>query len=719
MSADPSAVREVSFGDFRLDMANGLLYRGAEEVPLPPRALALLIYLVERGGQVVSKQELLASIWKDVVVEEASLKEAISLLRQVFGDDPQVPRYIQTVHRRGYRFVAISQPRGPRTQEDGIRRPAWPAFAGLAAVSLIVAGLVWLLAGMYFKGAARTADGAAAPVRFTVDAPPGYELALSPVSGVTTSVVAFSADGRVFAFVARHAGKNQLFVRAMDELAAKPIAGSEGAQAPFLSPDGHWVGFFADSEIKIAPVAGGSPTILCKVIDVDGASWGPDDRIVFGGPGGLSSVSIRGGEPVPLTRADRERREISHMWPEALPDGSVVFTIFIASQPRPQIAIARPGRPGYEVLFEAANPHYLADGHLLVMQAGNILSLPFDLASGKVTGSPSTVRSDVFTDLFMSVSQLAVSRDGAMILVRGPVLDSTAYLVWTDETGKATQLKVAGRPFSNIALSPDGKSVAGAISYPDSYDIWVVNLADATFQRLTEGGQNGHPIWSADGKWVTYYSTDHAYSMMSMRPDGSETRELKLPKGDAFLLLPGSYSPDGKHLALTADGPSGSDLVVASAGQDFQHTVYPHSGSIERYPHFSPDGRWLAYVSNAGDATPGHFQVFVRPYPGKGTYPVYRESALEASQPDIEDYEDPFWSPDGRALYYQDGDDIVRIHLDFGGGGVTGSAQRLFKVHDLWLRGVAPDGKRLLFLKRAVLDKIPTQVTVELGTTRA
>jgi DNA-binding winged helix-turn-helix (wHTH) protein/Tol biopolymer transport system component len=716
---------EIAFGEFRLDLPNGLLYRGSDEIKLPPRALAVLIYLVERANQVIGKQELMASIWKDVVVEEASLKEAISLLRQALGDDAQEPRYIQTVHRRGYRFVGIPPAESPAR---AARPRAWKLPAAVAVgLTLGVLLMLWLprsLRLVNVKGGSESAralltrlaqGGEAAPgmARFNVDVPAGYELALSPVSGVTASVVALAADGSEYAFVARHAGKDQLFVRAMDELTAKPIPGSDGAQEPFLSPDGRWVGFFADGEIKIAPVAGGSPTILCKVVDVDGASWGADDRIVFGGGGGISSVSIRGGEPVALTHADRAKSEISHMWPEALPDGSVVFTIFNASTPRPQIAIARHGQPGYEVLFEAANPHYLDDGHLLVMQAGNILSLPFDLTSGKITGTPNTVRSDVFTDLFMSVSQLAVSRGGAMILVQGPVLDTTAYLVWSDEAGKLTPLNVAGRPIANMALSPDGRSVAAGISYPDSYDVWVISLADATFQRLTQGGQNGHPIWSPDGKWVTYMSTDHPFAMMSTRPDGSETRALKLPKGEAYLLFPGSYSPDGKLLAITANKPSGADVALVSTAAEPSQTVYPHGGSIERYPHFSPDGRWLAYVSDAGESTPGRYQVYLRPYPGKGTYPVFRESGASGTQPDLKDYEDPFWSPDGRALYYQDGDDVMRIHLSFGSG-VTGKAERLFQVHDLWLRGVSPDGKRLLFLKRAVLQKIPTQVEIDL-----
>lgn len=716
---------EIAFGEFRLDLRNGLLYRGSEELKLPPRALAVLAYLVERADQVVSKQELMASIWKDVVVEEASLKEAVSLIRTTLGDDAQEPRYIQTVHRRGYRFVALPQPPAGAAAAASRR---WKFAAAIAAgLVLGVLLMLWLPRSLHFVsvsgGDARTrallsrlterAPAGSGMARFDVELPQGYELALSPVSGVTAPVLAFAADGSGYAFVARRAGKDQLFVRDMDALAAKPIPGSDGAQAPFLSPDGSWVGFFADGEIKIAPVAGGAPTRLCKAVDVVGASWGPDDRVVFGGPGGLSSVSIRGGEPVPLTKADRGKSEISHVWPEALPDGSVVFTIFNASTPRPQIAIARHGQPGYEVLFEAADPHYLDDGHLLVMQAGNILSLPFDLATGKVTGSPSTVRSDVFTDLFMSVSQLAVSRGGAMVLVQGPVLDTTGYLVWTDEAGKPSPLKLPGRAFANLALSPDGKSVAAAISNPDNYDVWVIRLADATFQRLTQGGQNGHPIWTPDGQWVTYLSTDHPFTLMSTRPDGSETRALKLPQGEAYLLFPGSYSPDGKLLAITANKPSGSDVVLVGTGPERPVTVYPHGGSTERYPHFSPDGRWLAYVSDAGEPAPGRYQVYLRPYPGKGSFPVFRESGASSAQPDLKDYEDPFWSPDGRALYYQDGDAVMRIRLSFAAAAVTGRAETLFRVHDLWLRGVAPDGKRLLFLKRSVLQKIPTQVEVD------
>src|SRR5262245_8050962 len=296
----------VRFGPFRFVPDDGL-WRGEAEVPLPPRALGVLAALIARPGVVRSKQELMDAVWPDTFVTESSLLEAIGLLREALGDDRRQPTYIQTVHRRGYRFVARIEPLlsepvepvAPAEPVEPVPPAAVPFFSGpewrplvaasIAAVAATVGmAVVFALFGQHPVERRTSRFSIALPTEATVD----------PLRGS----VAVSPDGTRMTYVAAIGGRQQLALRTIDRDEPVPIAGTDGASDPFFSPDGNWIGFFARGSLQKIPASGGVATLLCAARAGLGATWSRDGTIIFGGGpgGGLARVAATGGEPVVL-----------------------------------------------------------------------------------------------------------------------------------------------------------------------------------------------------------------------------------------------------------------------------------------------------------------------------------------------------------------------------------------------------------------------------------
>src|SRR5829696_3569256 len=309
----------TGFGPFAFDRQSRLLWRDGAEIALPPRVLGVLEVLIDRPGQVVARQDLLDGVWKDAFVTDTSLAEAVSFLRQALGDDPQAPRYIQTVHRRGYRFLApVTEHRGPTPDAatrgltpDAATRGLTPdehfaVASQLRAVSAtserVKPSIGWELVP-WSVAILCAALAAAALWRLTTrpepEPVPIARFELRPVTGTfldrRAPAIAVSADGSTAAWSACDGitAECSLYIRRVDRLDPARLPGSEDAAAPFFSPDGRWVGFFADGKLKKIPTSGGSPAILADASTPGGAAWSPDGRIVFSGApaGGLSIVA--------------------------------------------------------------------------------------------------------------------------------------------------------------------------------------------------------------------------------------------------------------------------------------------------------------------------------------------------------------------------------------------------------------------------------------------
>ena len=318
----------IGFGPFAFDRQSRLLWRDGAEIALPPRVLGVLEVLIDRPGQVVARQDLLDGVWKDAFVTDTSLAEAVSFLRQALGDDPQAPRYIQTVHRRGYRFLAAltesadrrrrasdpgrATPRR-RGSDPGRRMPALSAVGGVAVVAMERGGAVRSTC------ADRRSGGRAAVrrrrrrwSRASRSGPSTARRSIAARRRSRSRRTAGCSPGRRAR--PRPARAPSTFAR-WTAWTQSRLPGTDGAASPFFSPDGRWIGFFADGKLKKIAAAGGSPSIVADAPAPGGAAWGPDGRIAFAGTpaGGLSLVSDQGGAVTVLTTPRTERGELRHI----------------------------------------------------------------------------------------------------------------------------------------------------------------------------------------------------------------------------------------------------------------------------------------------------------------------------------------------------------------------------------------------------------------------
>jgi len=410
----------VSFGPFQFDRGERLLRRDGAEIALPPRATGVLELLLERAGRVVSKQSLIDAVWQEAYVTETSLAEAVSLLRQALGDDPQNPRYIQTLHRRGYRFVApvtMERPAAPEAVAVSSEKPGSSrrlAFASIALAAVAVAGLIaaWILT--------RSAPSPPPVRRLLIEIPPEetLDLAFSPA-------IALSPAGDRLVYVAQRDGAQRLFLRALDHFEAAPIQGTAGAAGLFFSPDGQWVGFFAGGKLKKVRLdggVGGEALALCDSPYPYGASWSEDGSILFSPnfSSGLERVSAAGGAPRALTTPNAAAGEVGHRWPEVLPGGrTALFTVWRRSLGDATIESLDLATGARRVLVRGGSfPRYSPTGHLVFVRAEGLAAVPFDLRRLSVLGPPVAVLSGVRVD-GQGGGQLALSGSGSLVYLPG------------------------------------------------------------------------------------------------------------------------------------------------------------------------------------------------------------------------------------------------------------------------------------------------------------
>jgi DNA-binding winged helix-turn-helix (wHTH) protein len=425
----------VSFGPFTFDAANGLLRRAGSEVPLPPRVLGVLAYLVARPGQVVPRQDLIDAIWKDAFVTDTSLAEAVSSLRQALGDDPQQPVYIQTLHRRGYRFVA---PLSPAPAVTGSRAPAGhPREPGAevlhpgapsaettpVAPSIAAALLPWSLAAILGALAAAAiwrleyADPRPEPTaaRFVVDLPAGSRLDGNDQS------LAIAADGSRLAWSAciPEQARCGIWTRALDDLDAAFVDGTEGGRTPFFAPDTRRIGFFAGGKLLTISLAGGTPLAIADAAEARGASWGRDGRIVFAGTptAGLAVVGENGGRVEPLTRIDPATAgEAAHRLPYHLPEAdAIVFTITTASGASHAAVVDR-GGARRTLLDDARGARVGAPGLLVFTRGTELVGVSWDDRLRAIAGAPAPLAADVGEFALSTSGTLAIARQDRMVV---------------------------------------------------------------------------------------------------------------------------------------------------------------------------------------------------------------------------------------------------------------------------------------------------------------
>ncbi|HVI09899.1 MAG TPA: hypothetical protein VND65_16550, partial [Candidatus Binatia bacterium] len=562
-------------------------------------------------------------------------------------------------------------------------------FPWLAAT--VLALLAAALFGLYFTARKQL------PVLRVSLAPP--ERTRFNLSGDNSGPAAISPDGHYVVFAASAGNGAQLYLRSLDDLAARPLPGTEGGMFPFWSPDSRSVAFFTPDKLKRVDISGGSAVSICDGSIPRGGSWGPDGTILAAlyYNAGIFRVPASGGTPTALTKVDYPTFS-SHRWPSALPDGKHFLYLAVNhdAPTGPNTAIFFASLDGKENrrLFSSLSNAIYADGHLLFMREKSLMAQPFDPSAGKFTGEPRTLHENVQYDTAVWRENVSVSNNGLMLYASGEISGSET-LTWFDRTGKQIGTLGEAGAFQEVGLSPDNKRLAVTDMNSAAATIWIYDLESKQKTRLTfNSGVSRNPTWSPDGHEVAF--TSHQQESLSAQATVGGTPErilLSLPSNTGTIAQPGyagfgavtGWSRDGKYLMYQL----GLDLwVLPLTGEDRKPFKYTQG----REGVFSPDGRWVAYVYIEQGNVP---QLFVAPFPWTGA--KWQVSQGLGTQ--------PRWRADGRELYYYD---LSQINAaDVNGAGTTfqvGGTKPLFHVELTGLSleySASNDGQRFLAIAPA------------------
>jgi eukaryotic-like serine/threonine-protein kinase len=543
-------------------------------------------------------------------------------------------------------------------------------------------------------------------------APPGIvrsAILLAPGDRVVSQgpfgagVVAFSPSGGTIVYAAYRGETPLLFLRRLDGGETRAVAGSEGGAEPVFSPDGQWLAFFAHGKLWKASLAGGTPGTpvdICPVLRPLGGTWAPDNTILFADSwqgDNLFRVPVDGGSPRPAFHG------ITGVWPQVMPSGdTVLFTQMGATRTVRALAAPIGGGTPQVVLDDVEWATYAPTGHLLFWRNGSVFAAPFDPIALKLSGAARLVADAV------SVSTgpqplIAVSSIGHLVTVPATSRDRT--LVWVGRDGTVTPLPAPAKDYAgDISLSPDGQTVALAVTDRSRQDLWLYDLRrdQSPLTRLTQDDQPDHwtPAWSKDGKYVVFSSGPQPV-LLSLIRLGSE-RPQTLWSSESGLALDLDVSPDGQWcvFSMWAPGKSSDIWRLSLEGDERKARALLDSASSEVSPRISPNGRWIAYASSET----GRYEIYVRDFP----------QMTGKVQVSLDGGERPRWTASSRELFFQNGNKMmVAAYRD-----VVGFAHetphvvfdKRFTWNERQAYDVAPDGRRLLMLSD--VDPGPTYLNL-------
>jgi serine/threonine-protein kinase len=532
--------------------------------------------------------------------------------------------------------------------------------------------------------------------RWAMGLPPDHELG-GMFSGISLVI---SPSGEHLAFVAQHAGFSRIYIKALNEADAGPVPGTEGADNPFFSPDGQWLGFFSGNRLQKVPVGGGTPLVLADVPSLStGATWGVNDTIVFATyDGTLWRVPASGGTPAPFPGLEGAT---GYFMPRLLPDGSaLVTTVAVAQQPRVAVYAFDTGEWSIlEELGSTVGAEVVETGHLVFSQASVLWAVPFDVDRLVPVGDPFPLRDSVAAQS-ASAAQFSVSRNGT--LVYAPARTAST-LVWVDRDGNATPISTDREYYQRPRLSPDGSQAAVIISELGRLPIWVYDTERGT-RSLLVPGMNTDPLWTPSGSHpvFTHQLEPGEWDLVWMPADGSGPIEpLVVGEGSQAAH---AVSPDGRLVAFyyLVPGTLRDIWILPLGGEPFAFLATPFN---ERSPMFSPDSRWLVFVSDES----GRDEVYVQAYPGPGGKQQVSTDGGTA----------PIWSRDGREMFFREGDRVMVADVQLGADLVVSTPRMLFRGPYEIEPGpsgslgydVTPDGQRFLMIR----SEPPRQINVVLN----
>jgi Tol biopolymer transport system component len=468
---------------------------------------------------------------------------------------------------------------------------------------------------------------------------------LPPPGTAWTDWFALSPNGRALALSGSSEGRLQIWIRRLAEEEARLVPGTEGAEAPFWSPDGRSLAFYAQGKLKKIELASGAVEVLCSAELGRGGSWSRDGVILFtnSSPGAISRVPASGGTPVEATKLDGARGDVVHRWPQFLPDGKR-FLVFVwtGNSETTGIYVGSLESPGLRLLLQSREAgQLLPPDRLLYARGDALVAQRVDLDRVRLVGEPETlVRQVDVAETGAFARQFSVS-EGGVIAFRNAGYQRP--LVWFDRRGNVLARTSAVAGTSTFSLSPDEDLVAYASGTTAASDVWLLDLKRDVPTKLTSGSIANSPLFSRDGRYLYYRVYGSRHFEIRRKPVRGAGSEETVLEGSAFD-TPQDETPDGKTLIVMNTRRS-MDIWSLPLGGDGKLVPVLTSEVAERQPRLSPDGRWLAYF---GDES-GRFEVYVR------RFPVTEEKWQVSSRGGIW----PYWRGDGKEIYYMGLDGVL------------------------------------------------------------
>jgi eukaryotic-like serine/threonine-protein kinase len=545
----------------------------------------------------------------------------------------------------------------PPPAVDAVRRSkgaAWAVGASLLTAVVVVAIAFW----------SRSAPPVAeAPVTRSIITSLPFDRRSPPPAGQSRELerpfptaIALSPDGRTAVVRALTDNGSQLFRRTLDRLDITPIEGTDGAEGPFFSPDGVWIGFWVNGELKRVPIAGGPASTIYRSEDRTaggyGADWGEDDRIVFATRSAVRRVAAAGGEAERLPAPDAGAYGYFH--PHLLPGDKAVLLTRVDSPFRWDKArvVVRSLETGDEqdVINDGADARYLPSGHLLFVRRGTLMAAPFDVARHVTTGGAVALVDGVMqTANFHSLAdsgstQVAVASNGTLLYATGGLNPDYSFrLVWVDRDGHIEPLPAPPRAYVIPRLTHDGMRVLVTVMTTQASAaerIWVYDLARGTMVPVTaDDEESGYAVQSPDGARVVFESWTGGRFRLASQPIDGSSPSMPLTEVDGTLPTPSSWSRDGVLAFVKTTGQGRNEIWTLDMNAKSEPRPLIQASGSDKQASFSPDGRWIAYASNVS----GRQEVYVQPYPGPGERVPVSVGGGAA----------PAWRADGRELFYE------------------------------------------------------------------